>query len=530
MFSYTSDGTKNCVVTRIFEETTTKEVTAEYNLPDYLPDVTRILCTDAKLCRAGKYINGSILEYDGEIKFSVIYGTSDGVVKCAEFSSDYDGSMSIGDYSGDCDVNADSMIESVGCRLQNPRKLTARAKVKVSVEITCAKCTAPVISGKISPEDEQNVQSRVDMIDMCFRVAATDPDVKFEENVNIPKNLPQAEELVCVTLEPCITDVRASDGMVSYKGSMLARILYSASEEDPTARPSYVSFVKKLPFAGEIAVSGINERCFCTGSCSVTNCEGKLVPDADGEMRTVELDATYNVYADVFCNALSDVTTDMYSTDYESDTENESVSYETALTSRTFNCTQSACAEIAEEARELVFCRASADISGAEKSNGKLVFTGTLGVYAVLHDGNGLYLGKTFSSPFRAECDAGNLPDGFDYSANIAVTDSSCRIDGDKLCADAEISISYVIFAKKTAELTSKLTVAKDKPRYSGAGPAITLYYPSKTDTMWDIAKKYGTTRAELAALNGVSGDVPTGEVMMIPRRKAKKAIYTKII
>ncbi|MBQ9510295.1 MAG: DUF3794 domain-containing protein [Clostridia bacterium] len=531
MFNYTSDGTKNCVVTRIFEETTTKEITAEYNLPDYLPDVTRILCTDAKLCRAGKYINGSVLEFDGEIYFSVIYSTADGVIKCAKFSSEYDGSISVGEYSGDCDINAESVIESVGCRLQNPRKLTARAKVKVSVDAVCAKCTSPAVTGKLTPDEEQNVQSRTDVLDVCFRVSATDADVKLEENIEIPKNLPQADEIICVLLEPCLTDIRASDGNISYKGNILAKILYSALQETPSSQPEYRCFTKKLPFSGDLSAAGINERCYCTGNCCVTSSESLLSPDADGEMRTIELDAVYSVYLDAFCNASSEVTTDMYSTDYESSTEEENVTYETALTSRTFNCTQSVCAEINDDdATEVVCCRATADITNAAKSNGKLVFEGNLTVSAVLYDGNELYSGKTFTSPFRAECDAGFVPDGFDYTANAAVMDSTCRIDRGNVCADVEIGINYVIFAKSTASVTSKLSVEKDKPRNVSSVSSITLYYPSKTDTMWDIAKKYGTTRAEIAALNGINGEIPSGDVMIIPKRKAKKPIYTKII
>ena len=52
MFSYTDDGAKNCVVIKTFENTVIKEVNADCTLPDYLPDVSRILRADARVCRA----------------------------------------------------------------------------------------------------------------------------------------------------------------------------------------------------------------------------------------------------------------------------------------------------------------------------------------------------------------------------------------------------------------------------------------------------------------------------------------------
>ena len=72
------------------------------------------------------------------------------------------------------------------------------------------------------------------------------------------------------------------------------------------------------------------------------------------------------------------------------------------------------------------------------------------------------------------------------------------------------------------------LSLCRDKPRKTDDGAKITLYYPSKDETLWDIAKKYGTTEAELSQINGISKS-PEG-VLMIPSRKAKTPIYTKII
>lgn len=531
MFSYTSDGAKNCVVTKTFEDSVIKEVNAEYNLPDYLPDVSRLLRTDVRICRAGKYINGNTLEYDGTLCFSVIYSTADGIIKSAEFESDYSGSMPLGDFSGDCDVGADTTMESVSCRPQNPRKLTARAKVKVTASIMCAECTSPTITGKLTASEENDIQYKNEMLDCCFRTSASDTDVSVSEDIGITPPLPEIGEIVSVVLDPYLAEIRAGEGSISYKGALTTCIFYRAANASETAFPKYVSVSRRIPISGEMAAEGVTEGCICTGECSVIRLEYGLQPDASGENRNVSLDLSYSVYIDAYCNAKSEVTSDMYSTDYESEAEYKNERYRTALGAKNFNFSESGCTELPDaDFGELVAITGTANVENVEKSGGKLIFTGNADVSAILSNGAGVYTGKTFSVPFRAEADAGFVPANFDYTANASIIGINGRIDENKLCADMEISISYAVFSNKECQIVSKLNVMRDKPRLRPVGAGITLYYPQKNESLWDIAKKYGTTKAELAARNGLSGELAQSDVLIIPRKEAKKAIYTKII
>ncbi len=526
MFSYTDDGAKNCVVIKTFEDTVIKEVNADYTLPDYLPDVSRILRTDARVCRAGKYINGSSLEYDGTVSFSIIYSTADGIIKNAEFSSDYGGSMTLGDFSGDCSVDADTELDSVTVRLQNPRKLSAKARISVSAQINCLDCTSPAVTGKCGEDD---IRCKTENIDCCFGIEASETDVAVSEDIATASPLPAIDEIVSVFLDPYLYEIKAGDGVINYKGNAVANILYSAAEEDPSAPKTYVSLLRRIPVSGEAIAEGATESCICTGNICITSLAYRKAADASGEDRTIETDFSYSVYFDAYKNVKSEITTDMYSTGYESSTEMKTLSYRCAVSGKSFNFSDSACAELPDDALSTVTAiRAAATVTGAEKSGGKLVFTGNTEIYAILSDG-GVYMGKMFSSPFRAETDAAVIPDDFDFSANASVIDIKGRTADGKLCADMEIMISYIVFCKKESRSVSVLSIMCDKPRKTDGGAKIIMYYPSKNETLWDIAKKYGTTEAEIASANGLSGE-SDGSVLMIPSKSAKAPIYTKII
>ena len=527
MFSYTDDGAKNCVVIKTFEDTAVKEVGAEYNLPDYLPDVSRVLRADAKVCRAGKYINGSSLEYDGTVNFSVIYSTSDGIIKSADFSSDYGGSMPIGDISGDCSVDADTELDSVTVRLQNPRRLTAKAKIAVTATINCLSCSAPSVTGVSGAEDD--IMCKTENIDCCFGIEAQDADVSVSEDISVASPLPVIGEIVSVYLDPYLSEMKAGDGKINYKGNATANILYSAAEEDPQSPKTYVSLIRRIPLSGEAIAEGVTENCLVTGNICITSTEFRKAADETGEDRTVEIDFSYSAFFDAYKNVRSEITTDMYSTEYEGETDMKTLSYRSCACAKSFNFSSSACTELPDsDLTNVTAIRGDATVTGAEKSGGKLIFTGNVDIYAIL-SGGGIYMGKTFSAPFRAETHAAMTPDDFDYSADASVIDIKGRTADGKLCADMEIMINYITFAKKESEVVSVLSLRRDKPRKTDDGAKITLYYPSKGETLWDIAKKYGSTESELAQINGLDGN-PEGGVLMIPSRKAKTPIYTKII
>ena len=86
---FTQDEKMNCIMTRPIIRTDMKEVSAEYTLPDYLPDVNRLLRTSARVEKNEKYCSQDMIEYEGRLCFSVIYATSDGKIKNAEFDTDY---------------------------------------------------------------------------------------------------------------------------------------------------------------------------------------------------------------------------------------------------------------------------------------------------------------------------------------------------------------------------------------------------------------------------------------------------------
>ena len=513
------------ILIKTFEDTSHNEISAEYNLPDYLPDINRLLKVDAKIREVSHFLSGDTLDYDGKLICTLLYATSDGNLRNAEFERDFSGNTAVSGTSGDCDIRFDVKIEAVSCRLQNPRKLTAKIKLKTENAVFCRISTAPNIIGKLNAEEERALQSRSHSAFAISFAHAEEQATPISEDLELDASLPSIDEIISVEMEPYLTDLRNTDGKTAYKGEIATEILYRAVEEDATSSaPKFVSFSAKIPISGEIATEDGKDASVIKGMVTIGTLEFRPAQNAFGENRTTELDFDYSVYLDYLCNKEAEITTDMYSTEYESTIEEEPLCYETALLSKSFNFSADGSTSRDDtDFDQIVMTTASADIQTIEKQGNKLLFTGIANICTILTNGEGIYLSRNFQIPLRAETDAPRSAYPYRITADTLVLTAVSRLDEGNIKSNLEILVTYTALEQHSEPRIRQITVYKDRPARSEKSPSLTLCYPSADETLWDVAKKYSTTIPELMSANGLSAEnIPP--VLVIPRRLPSSA------
>ena len=515
------NGRGNTILIKTFEDTEHNEISAEYNLPDYLPDINRLLKVSAKITEISKFLSGDTLEYDGKLKCTLLYATGDGNLRNAEFERDFSGNTGVSGTSGDCDIRFAADIETISCRLQNPRKLTAKIKLALQSAVYCHLVTSPNIVGKLNADEERALQYRSHPAIGVVLKKAEELATPISEDLELDASLPSIDEIISAELTPYITEFRISDGKIAYKGEIATEILYRAMKEEneTDSAMKFSSFSAKIPISGEIPTESREEHPVIKADVQIGNLEFRPQQNAFGENRTAELDFDYSVYLEIFCNEETELTTDMYSTEYESTCEEESLSYETALCAKSFNFSADGNAEREDaDFDKIVMTTATANIEKTEKQGNKLLFSGTANVCAILTNGEGIYLSRNFTLPLRAETEAPRTACAFSAEAEASVLSAVSRLDGDRIQTNLEVLISYTVLEQHTEPRVRQISVYKDRPARSEKSPSLTLCYPAFEDTLWDVAKKYSTTIPELMSANGISAEnIPN--VLVIPRR-----------
>ena len=107
------------------------DCTGEFVLPDYLPEIRKIIRIDAKAIPSGKFIGSQKAEFAGIVAYTVIYAGAEGELSSTSLSSDYEFSCNLPSSSeGDFAIVADTSVDNTVCRLFGPRKLSLRSTLK----------------------------------------------------------------------------------------------------------------------------------------------------------------------------------------------------------------------------------------------------------------------------------------------------------------------------------------------------------------------------------------------------------------
>ena len=117
-----------------FENTASADVTEDISIPDYLPEVRRIVGVHAGVTVDGKYLTGEELEADGSVVYTVLYTTADGSLAQLSESTSYTGRVPLkteDDRYGSEDIVLSASAENVNCRVTAPRKITLSSRVKM---------------------------------------------------------------------------------------------------------------------------------------------------------------------------------------------------------------------------------------------------------------------------------------------------------------------------------------------------------------------------------------------------------------
>ena len=497
-----------------------RDVSTEYTLPDYLPDITRLLRVTAKAEQAEKYCSADTVEYDGKIIYNVLYATGEGEIRCAVFDGDYAGSVSAGDAEF-CAANVDVCTENVTCRLSGPRKLTLKCKLCAAVSIFPLRPSEPTVAGKNTPDAEQKLQSLKKSIEFTRELAAAEKNTPVSEDIEIDPGMPQIERIVFVNLLPGAIEARLSGGKISYNGAFTAEILYESESGENGRR--YVSLSREVPVSGAAETDISGEESFIICDAEATNVTFRPQTNELGETKTVELDFDYSVYFRVFKKERCEITTDTYSLLYENTNEKESFRYTVPEAHKIFNFSFGDSAECGEEGFEnVIFASAEACVTSAEKSGSKTAVSGNVAFYTILEGSEGAFLGKTFTFPFKAETDAGRVSELFSHVARVQAGAVSARTVGGKIYCDCEITVCLAVFGEKEDEALTSTSIHTDRPISPLCGFGIVLYYPTRGESLWSVAKKYNTTVEKLAAANNSPKEPLEGSVLIIPTEKTR--------
>lgn len=486
----------------LFDRTITSEVTGDFSLPDYQPEIKRLLRVSATLQPPTHYIGGGSVEFSGVVDFCMLYAAPDGQLYCFPASSEYSFRLpleaGVAFDLGDAPVcYAMCEAESTSGRVGGPRRMSVRCRIRARVRAHGTYLVEERLRGQLPAGcSEERLVREVDYPAYTHGVGRP---VALHDEISVGSELGAGEwRIVCADAQVLVEESTCANGRVTARGEAVLKLLMQCDGADTLP----VTVWRKLPFEGDIPVEGLTPagEALVGGSCTELNLsmeDDRVVCDAEVVLNARATTPKTLAY-----------TCDWYATGCESSCST------TALTlPRTERILHTALTQ--SEARTLEEVGIAPDARVAEVAGvavadellverGRYVLTGKCRYTLILCLPDGEMTAKEIELPWRYVADGAAGTERPMYEASADLISARVRMDGERIGIDGEIGLDARVWSEQGVEVVSAMQAGDAVA--DAAGEKI-LCYPAREDTLWSVGKRYHRAIEDLVAQNKLNDE-----------------------
>ncbi len=512
--------TNETVTQLLYDATPGTDLSGEFSLPDYLPDVRRVLYVTAEPHTTGRYMNGERLELEGTTEITLLYLSDENTLHSFIGSVPFTENIPIPHLDENTVVTARVTADNGACRLSGPRKCTLRCRVRFAVraltEISVVPDTAAL------PPAETLCTKTVTQPAVCVRSVSRD-DLRYAEDIAAGGII---YEVLSSSVTPVVAECRAGRDTVTVKGDYFIRALCAFSDDTDTSH-SYRVLERRIPFSEELPLSAPlpnDDHVLLIPDLAVTVC----TPTVTEEGRNLGIDFSVECAVLCTCDAPVSVITDAFlpTEDVRITFDDVSSYLPLCVFNGTYTATGTLKYDTSDGVREVIDCRVLPRIDRITTENGFTVITGELQTTALARCENGSFLPISGNIPLHWETDnapCSRIPATEQLLAcEMPVTAVQTKLDPDGTIA-VEVTLRPELSAAKrlTIPLPRAISVPADAKPFPPSPFSAVLFYPMPGESLWDIARRYRMPPADICLANDLPTDteaVPDGvTVLLIP-------------
>lgn len=487
------------------------DVIGDHILPDNYEDIRRILHAGVCLTPDRAELSAGKLVSEGKLTLTVLFEDDNGSVGSVDFTRDYQVSCSTDKSELSQTLLCMPSVDSVSVRLINPRKIGARITLDTNAKIWGEQSVSLELPEAFTASDRMSVERREESGDQLCIEVLSDGTHEVSEDIELERGMQPIDRIIMSDLSVDIDEVRRSGNGLTLKGTLSLLVLYRDVEGTLACKRA------ELPFAREVetSLSGDYEQCEYAARVYIDKKSVVAGENAFGESKVIELDFSCTVNVCVFNNCKFVITSDAYSTDYM--TENVMTDYRYSALLPSFNENQSRSVEGECEEGQSLVCVIPEKYVRYEDNSPKAIVR----LACLMKNASGKYSVTVLEDSFP-------IGEGVNAEmlADMSLTLGQCSCEAGVLRVQYSARCRALAWENKECSALSALALAENT---EGREPkALTVYYPQKGETLWDVAKKYRISESVLMSCNAISDPAVMRGVLLIPKKR--KASFSKII
>lgn len=508
----------------IFDGQTEQGVEFDYVLPDYYPDIFKILKCSLTPGISSYSISGTQLFIDGAVLIRILYLSDDNVnIHCVEQKYTYSKTLELTKAADRANVFITPKTDYCNCRAVSGRRFDVRGAVSCRVR-ACQPKSFEIVSGA------DGLETKSETLPYCGNKLTGGGQFVIREDIETGTGKGGILGILSTDASAEVTDIKIIAGKAVVKGEAKVKALYLVKIDEETQDTEVMEAA--VPISRIVDMDGLDDSFSCFADIRIMDCGLEIKTSESGDSRLLGCDLTIDCKVTANKEVTVPLLTDLFSTDYETDFTTAKIKVEHSplqIQKQLVHKTVLECKENGETGtlEEIFDCRG--DLNGVScrfNSDGNLTVTGQLISQAVGRlSGTGAPVFLEKSEPVELVCEINsgvNPVSGFEeensvIEPDIQVTDVSFNINGDRAVeVRVGISLSGCIYRLRDVTVIENVLINSDKPKEKSTEYALKMYYAEENEEIFAVAKRYNTKPEAIMEENELEEEVLSAPCLLL--------------
>lgn len=476
-------------------------------VPDSKPDILKQIGTSGIVCIYKKELQEGRVRIDGNINTYIMYlpdGASD-TVRGLNTSLDFSEMIDVQNVAPDMQVILNHKIKSIECKVINGRKIGIKAAIEIYLKVF----KNEEIDIVNDVQDASDVQMLKRNLSVNSLVGTGMTKIYAKDTLQID-NIDLLAEILNTNLNIIGKDIKVSYNKVLTKAEAEIKIVYLTEDN----RVNHITY--KIPTVGFIDIQNVNENNICDVNYEVKNIIIKPNNQEEHSIYVeIELEVNCNVYEEKQINLIQD----LYSPTNELNLSRKQVLTITNKMKRkkTKQIREKVTLNNIED-KSLIDVNITSQFMKEEKINSKVLYEGELELEFMFLSRDAKIQIENAKIPFDYVID--NIQNGelLNISNDIEIVNQDFIIkDLGEITVNVDLVIISDMYMTANMNLIDNIEEVGEREEQDYS---LIIYIVKKDDSLWKIAKKFGSTVDDISRVNGIeeSDVIYPGQKLFIPK------------
>lgn len=480
-------------------------------VPDSKPDILKTICTSGVVCIYKKEVFEGKIRIDGSIDTHIMYMTEEenDKVRGLSTSLDFSEDMQVNNCQEGMMVKLETKLKSIEAKVINGRKVGIKAAIEVEVKVYDKEEVALVNN----LQNAEGIQMLKKELRVNSLVGTGETKIYAKDTLSI-NNVDNLAEILKTNIAICDADVKVSYNKILAKAEAEIKILYLTEDN------RIGTLISKIPVVGFIDIANVTEENICEVNYEIRNI---LIKPNSAEEHSIYIEIEVGVMAIVYEERSLNLIQDLYSP-----TENLEIN-QRKITTITNKRSVKEVKQIREkvmlegmEGKNILDVDVFTKIEKEHRVSHRMVYEGELELTFLL--GNSELQMDTRMAKIPFDYAIENVEGGENLNTDLCMEIASQDFiiqDGGVVSSNIDLMMNSDSYQTTNVDVIDEIQTngEREEEDYS-----ILMYIVKKDDTLWKIAKRFGSTIEDIARINGIEDEnqIAIGQKLFIPH-------YTKV-